>query len=149
LRNIFDQYSQPENRVTHALMTALNEDRKLLALFLRELVKVKPPCNAHKLTMLEQQYPGEQEPSEEDLERRGIPDGWIFDGEGWCVFLETKVIAKLGADQIIRHRRTAERRGFNTIIAVAIAPYKPSTVPAEIARGLYARQNIWRLRERS
>ena len=43
--------------------------------------------------MLEQQYPGEEEPSEEDLERRGIPDGWIFDSEGWCVFIESKVIA--------------------------------------------------------
>jgi hypothetical protein len=59
LRNIFDQYSQPENRVTHALMTALNEDRKLLTLFLRS-------SDARKLCVLEQQYPGEEEPSEED-----------------------------------------------------------------------------------
>jgi len=36
LRNLFDQYSQPENRFTHALLTALNEDRKLLNAFLRE-----------------------------------------------------------------------------------------------------------------
>jgi hypothetical protein len=34
LRNIFDQYSQPENRITHALMTAINEDRNLLGHFL-------------------------------------------------------------------------------------------------------------------
>src|ERR1019366_8369704 len=87
LRNIFDQYHQPENRVTHALMTALDEDRKLLGLFLRELVKVKPPCDPQKVAVLEQQYPGEEEPSEEELERRGIPDVWIFDGEGWCVFI--------------------------------------------------------------
>src|ERR1700739_3459450 len=120
MRNIFDQYFQPENRVTHALMTALNEDRKLLASCLHELIKVKPPCHPRQLIVLEQRYPGEEELSEEDLERRGIPDGWIFDGEGWCVFIESKVIAKLGADQIRRHRRTAERRGFDTIIAVAI-----------------------------
>jgi hypothetical protein len=122
LRNIFDQYSQPENRITHALMTALQEDRKLLGLFLRELIGVKPPCHPSRLAVLEQQYPGEQEPSEEELERRGIPDGWIFDREGWCVFIESKVIAKLGADQIKRHHRTAERRGFTAITAVAIAP---------------------------
>jgi hypothetical protein len=41
------------------------------------------------------------------------------------------VIAKLGADQINRHRRTAEHRGFNWIIAVAIAPRLPSTLPAD------------------
>jgi hypothetical protein len=130
LRNIFDQYSQPENRVTHALMTAINEDRKLLGLFLRELVKVKAPVDPRNLSVLEQQYPGEEEPSEGDLERRGIPDGWIFDDEGWCVFIETKVITKLGADQIIRHRRTAERRGFQSIVAVAIAPIFPASLPA-------------------
>jgi hypothetical protein len=61
LRNIFDQYVQSENRVTHALMTALQEDRKLLGLFLRELVGVKPPCRASELTVIEQQYPDEQE----------------------------------------------------------------------------------------
>jgi len=129
VRNIFDQYSQPENRVTHALITALNEDRKLLGLFLRELVKVKSPADPRALLVLEQQYPGEEEPSEDDLERRGIPDGWIFDEEGWCVFIETKVIAKLGADQINRHRRTAESRGFHNITAVAIAPVIPPSLP--------------------
>ena len=129
MRNVFDQYSQPENRVTHALMIALNEDRKLLSHFLRELLKVKAPTNPHKLLVLEQQYPGEEEPGEDELERRGIPDGWIFDEESWCVFIETKVIAKLGADQIRRHRRTAERRGFQHIIAVAIAPVLPASLP--------------------
>jgi hypothetical protein len=98
LRNVFDQYFQPENRVMHALMTALDEDRKLLGLFLRELVSVKPPGDVRKLIVLEQQYPGEEEPTEEDLERRGIPDGWVFDSDGWCVFLENKVMAKLTAE---------------------------------------------------
>jgi hypothetical protein len=100
MRNIFDQDAQPENRVTHALMTALDVDRALLGLFLRQLVKVSAPVNPRKLSVLEQQYPGEEEPSEEELERRGIPDGWIFDDSGWCVFIETKVMAKLngGAD---------------------------------------------------
>jgi hypothetical protein len=129
LRNIFDQYSQPENRITHALMTAINEDRELLGLFLHELIKVKPPVNPRNLSVLEQQYPREKEPSEEELERRGIPDGWIFDKDGWCVFIETKVIAKFNVDQINRHRRTAERRGFQSITAVAIAPLFPESLP--------------------
>jgi hypothetical protein len=162
LRNIFDQYEQWENRVTHALMTALQEDRKLLGLFLRELVGVKPPCHPSKLAVLEQQYPGEEEPSEEELERRGIPDGWIFDGEDWCVFIESKVIAKLRTDQMNRHRRTAERRGFNAITAVAIAPNLPATLPPDtvlleggmsmlgcdgrpkLGHGLRAQRNSWR-----
>ena len=113
-------------------MTALNEDRKLLGLFLRKLVKVEAPADPRKLLVLEQQYPGEEEASEDDPERRGIPDGWIFDEEGWCVFIETKVIAKLDADQINRHRRTAERRGFQSVTAVAITPVVPPSLPAGV-----------------
>ena len=143
MRNVFDQYSQPENRVTHALMTAINEDRKLLGFFLRELLKVKAPSDPRELSVLEQQYPGEEEPIEDELERRGIPDGWIYDEEaGWCVFIETKVISKLGADQINRHRRTAERRGFESITAVAITPIRQTTFPADTVllewRAIYA-----------
>ena len=107
-------------------MATLQEDRKLLRLFLRELVGVTPPCHPDKLAVLEQQYPGEEEPGEEELERRGIPDEWIFDGEGWCVFIES----------------TAERRGFNQITAVAIAPRLPSILPADTVllewRDIYA-----------
>src|SRR5215469_1690424 len=58
LRNIFDQYSQPENRITHALLTVMNEDRKLLGAFLRELVKVDAPTDAGNLSISEQQFPG-------------------------------------------------------------------------------------------
>lgn len=139
-------------------MTAINEDRKLLRLFLRELVKVKAPADTHSLSVLEQQYPGEEEPSEEEIERRGIPDGWIFDREGWCVFIEAKVLAKIDADQIKRHRHTAEGRGFHSITAVAIAPLPllPASVPADTVllewRSVYAwlrrhsSQSMWAAR---
>jgi hypothetical protein len=132
VRNLFDQYSQPENRFTHALLTALNEDRRLLNAFLRELVKVKPPVAASKLLVLEQQFPGEAEPSDEsDLDRRGIPDCWIFDNEGgWCVFIETKVLAVLRAAQIQSHHRTAAKRGFRHVTAVAITPRRSAPMPA-------------------
>jgi hypothetical protein len=133
VRNIFDQYSQPENRMTHALMTIINEDRKLLGLFLHELVKVKAPTNPRKLSVLEQRLPlvGEPEPPEEELERRGIPDGWIFDGEGWCLFIESKVLSRLRAHQIRSHRRMAERLGFQSITAVGVAPRLPLSLPAD------------------
>ena len=86
MRNVFDQYSQPENRITHAFLTALNEDRRLLTGFLRDLVKVEPPAPASKLAILEQQYPGETEATENESDRRGIPDGTVTLtlGSGWC-----------------------------------------------------------------
>jgi hypothetical protein len=144
LRNLFDQYSQPENRFTHALLTALNEDRYLLELFLRELVKAKPPVKASKLSILEQRFPGEEEPSDEDdLDRRGIPDGWIFDSEGWCVFIETKVLAKFRVSQIESHRRTAVRRGFRQIIAVVITSVSSQPVPPDTVHLQWSEIYVW------
>lgn len=90
----------------------------------------RPPLRKN-LIVLEQQYPEEDEPNEDDLERRGIPDGWIVDEEGWCVFIESKVISKLENDQISRHRRTAERRGFERVTAVVIATLLPTSPPRD------------------
>jgi hypothetical protein len=113
-------------------MTALDQDRRLLNSFLRELVKVVPPIAATKLRMLEQQYPWSQDLPEDELERRGIPDGWIYDSdEEWCVFVESKVLTHLHAGQIERHRRTAYQRGFRRVVAVAIVPQLDVRVPED------------------
>ena len=121
MRNVFDQYSQPENRLTHALMTALHEDRGLLVLFLREIAGVKPPAASNSLSVSVQQLPETSPVSEEEAERRGIPDGWIYSVEAeWCVVIESKVLIRLNADQIERHRRMAQRLGFTKAFVIAI-----------------------------
>lgn len=121
MRNIFDQYSQPENRLTHALMTALNEDRRLLALFLREIAGVRPPVAAAALSVLTQELPERPPVSEEEAERRGIPDGWVYSvEEEWCVVVESKVLSRLTTDQIERHERMAQRLGFRRVFVVAV-----------------------------
>ena len=83
-----------ENRVTHALITALAEDRALLRSFLKHLAKIKTTLPIARLKVLEQQYPGSTPLGEVEAVERGIPDGWIyFDGEEgkrWCVFIELK-----------------------------------------------------------
>ncbi len=76
MRNVFDQYSQPENRLTHALLTALDQDRSLLVPFLKWL-GIKDVPKPTTLTIVEQSVPGDYQPdiSEEEAERRGLPDG--------------------------------------------------------------------------
>lgn len=76
-------------------MTALHEDRSLLRNFLTDVLKLTPPVPTRELAVFQQQYPGDKEPAEEEGERRGVPDGWISDAEGWCVLIESKVQAKL------------------------------------------------------
>lgn len=78
MRNVFDQYSQPENRLTHALLTTLDQDRSLLVPFLKWL-GINDVPKPTTLTIVEQQVPGDYQPdiSEEEAERRGLPDGAI------------------------------------------------------------------------
>jgi len=131
-------------------MTALNEDRMILASFLKKLVGVQKPASS--LTLLEQQYPGEPPLSEEEAERRGIPDAWIFDAEGWCIFVESKVQSPLKPEQINRHRKTAERRGFSQITALAIVVNRPSSINCDCLvlewRQIYEWLNSIKLRSR-
>ncbi len=149
MRNIFDQYSQPENRVTHALMTALSEDRVLLGRFLHDLVRVTPPCTPKQLSVLAQQYPCQLQPPETELEERGVPDGWIFHEDKWCVFIEVKVTARLQPKQIVDHRRSAARQGFEKVMAVAIVAQTNIAAPPDTVllewRDVYA----WLRREGS
>ncbi len=138
MRNIFDQYSQPENRVTHALMTALNEDRKLLDSFLTDIARHTPPKNGASLHITEQSYPGSAASDgidENEIERRGIPDAWITAGEDWCLVIENKVLSTPSDDQLRRHRGIARRLGFTTpkLLLLTVRPGKNLPEDVEIA----------------
>lgn len=111
MRNIFDQYSQVENRVTHALASSLASDGALLRRFVAWATGGKAPPG--QLEILEQSLPGERlDLSEEESERRGLPDACILAPGGWALIIESKVAAKVNTDQLRRHLRTAERRGL-------------------------------------
>lgn len=132
MRNVFDQYGQLENRVTHALAVSLSEDPALLRAFVREFGVSSPPAGAH-VVVEEQSVPGEPQPSEEEAERRGLPDAWIHDGEGWALLIECKVTAPVNVDQLRRHLRTASRRGFPDprLLLISATRYERS-LPAEV-----------------
>lgn len=114
MRNVFDQYSQPENRLTHALMVSLDADRWLLKDFIRWARAGRP---SGRLAVLEQSIPDAAVAAadfinEVEFERRGLPDGWIHDNAGWALLIESKVAAGPSRDQVRRHLRTAARQGF-------------------------------------
>lgn len=122
MRNLFDQYNQPENRLTHALACCLNEDEKLSKQFIKWAIKEPPPS---KIVITEQRLPGEAEYSDEELEERGLPDVWIHDNENWSLLIESKISATLSTSQLDRHHRTAINRGFEKIRLLAIDLHKP------------------------
>lgn len=123
MRNIFDQYSQPENRLTHALVCALSEDRRLLRHFIRWVTEKAAPRD---IEIIEQRLPGEPELGEDESGRRGLPDAWIYDDSNWSLLIESKVSATLKNDQLRRHHNTALRRGFDdiTLLAIDVLPPK-------------------------
>jgi hypothetical protein len=137
MRNVFDQYDQPENKLTHALVCTLDRDRVLLRPFLRWLgMRDIPPLR--QLMMVEQQVPGEAVSGDED-ETRGLPDACVFTREGWAVLFEAKVQAGTGVQQLLRHLKTAARHGYPDARLVIITVDAP---PAELPRGVIAME--WR-----
>jgi len=121
MRHLFDQYTQPENRLTHALVSSLANDPALLKRFVHWATGQKPPTS--KLSIVEQTLPGQEEPLCEDQDRRrGLPDGWIYDEDNWCLLIENKIQSALTRSQLDRHRATALRRGFEKIVLLALVP---------------------------
>lgn len=119
MRNVFDQYNQRENRLSHALAVCLYEDRALLRSFLA-WVDVKPPERAQELLITEQSLPGDAPETEEEDEPKGLPDIIIHDGATWCLLIESKVEAVLTENQLRRHQRTLRRRGFEQVRCLAL-----------------------------
>jgi len=131
VRNVFDQYDQWENRLTHALATALGEDDRLLHSFLNDVAQFPAPREA-KLRVIEQSYPG-AETNWGDQEGTGLPDAWILDHEAWSVLIESKIGSPLTADQLRRHLATARRRGYEKLRLLAIVVSDPKiAVPNEV-----------------
>ncbi|WP_353217209.1 hypothetical protein [Sandarakinorhabdus sp.] len=113
MRQVFDQYSQNENRASHALATALARDTDFCAAFVKlALPDVRPP---HNLKVECQSVPGSSVPTEAEAERLGLPDIWIHDGGDWCLLIEAKVTAPVSERQLETHRSRARRQGFTTI----------------------------------
>ena len=93
VRNLFDQYAQPENKLTHALVCTLQREEKLIRPFLRLLKISKILPLKKKIQVVEQQIPGEGE-SRNENESNGVPDACFFDDDSWAVLVESKVNSK-------------------------------------------------------
>jgi hypothetical protein len=131
VRSIFDQYTQPENRLTHALACALHHDRALLVPFLKWLGIREIPA-ASTLHISQQTVPGSYE-AEDEPDPRGLPDLAVFDDDGWAVLFESKVQSGLTADQLQRHAKTAKRSGYTGAVIVAFTVDTPkSTLPSGV-----------------
>jgi len=129
MRNLFDQYTQTENRLTHALVWALKSEPKLLLAFLKWL-DIKNIPSPTKLTITEQRIPGTYATDDED-ETKGLPDAMVYTEDGWAVIIESKVEASPTLNQLKRHRITADRSGFENAPVVLLTVEKPKWTPPD------------------
>ena len=127
MRNVFDQYDQPENRLTHALMITLANDKKLIRPFLK-LVGVKRIPALNKIQLGLQCVPGQEVDSNKDG-KEGLPDGCFFDQDSWAVVIEAKVQAGISVNQLKRHRKTSGRYGYEQPYVVLLSIDKPKLLP--------------------
>ena len=141
MRNIFDQYVQPENRLTHALVCTLDAERGLLRRFLRWAgARDIPPV--WRLRITEQQVPGELVSGDEE-EGRGLPDASVFTDDGWALLIEAKAQAGILPSQLDRHISTCRRHGFQNPFLLLISvdappPRMPDRASHRAGREVYS-----------
>lgn len=127
MRNVFDQYDQPENKLMHALMVTLANDKKLVRPFL-ELVGVKRVPALKNIELGLQRVPGQEvDPIKDGMD--GLPDACFFDQDGWAVVIEAKVQAGIDIEQLKRHRKTSARYGYEQPYVVLLSIDKPKSLP--------------------
>ena len=124
VRNVFDQYKQPENRLTHSLATVLHEDAALLKSFLATFGPTPHPP-VRELKVIEQSLPGIPELAGSETFSHGLPDAVIFSDEGWALIIESKISDALDRKQLERHRRTIEKCGFDRLFGLAVTVQEP------------------------
>jgi len=125
MRNVFDQYDQPENKLTHALACTLAKDRKLIIPFLKKIgVKDFPP--EAKINIVEQRIPGAPDRDDEG-DGDGLPDLCLYSDDGWAVVFEMKVQSPLAAVQLQRHAASMKRAGFESPQLVTVTVDSPTT----------------------
>lgn len=148
MRNIFDQYDQPENKLTHALVSTLSHDRQLIRPFLHWLkARHIPPAGEIRIT--EQEIPGFSAEGDE-LERKGLPDACFYNQDDWAVLVESKVQTGINRNQLKRHRRTARRYGYENPQVILIAVNSPARVLPKGMRAVrWCDVYRWFIRKRS
>ena len=97
LPNLFDQYSQYENKVTNALLQTLATSPRLAASFLKDFIGIQFNPRRERLILTAQKRPGAQGDRtgapEIQTQRDTIPDGWfVKSGDGrWLLKARSSV----------------------------------------------------------
>lgn len=127
MRNIYDQYEAPEDRLTHALASTLNHDRTLIKPFLSQLLKVDHIPSVNNIVINTQSIPDTKTTSESKYKSRcSRPDINIYDKDNkWAIALESKVQSDIDKNQLKRHEKTLSHNKYEKSYLFVIAVKRP------------------------
>jgi len=146
MRNLFDQYTQPENKLSHALATVLAEDPSLLKAFI-SWSGASHPRTLKGLRVLEQARPGELPREDSHTETTGLPDLWIYNDDEWSLLVESKVQAKASRRQIRAHFNSADRLGYQAHVLL-LTPGQPRfSLPDAVTHRQWTDLYVWLSRQ--
>jgi len=142
LRNIFDQYQVPENRVTNALLQTLQRDKRLLDAFLKKVIGRTVAKNEHIVFEAFKKPGADGDLKSSDEQTQSIPDGLIKIGENIAVAIESKIVKNaIRPEQLRSHLR--EVASYNEKYLCVITPDDSSPIEELKARGEIGVNSIW------
>lgn len=130
LRNIYDQYDQAENKLTHALISSLYHEPKLIRPFLKWLnIRNIPPLR--KISMGLQGLPGQVLTSIPE-NQNSVPDAYFCNSDSWAIIIESKVQSNISDDQLHRHQKKAKSLGYDDSVVVVISVNPPKKFLSDV-----------------
>jgi len=135
LTPLFDQYSNPENRLTHALMHTLAGSDKILKAFLDQVLGIRRSFIGKEIEITTQKRPFSQEDTDRD-KVDSVPDGWIIDKQGGLgILIEVKDEKNsVRLDQLRSHLKRLENYENSTLLVITpdlILPQKIDALNAD------------------
>ena len=118
MRNIFDQYEQSENRLTHALISTLQQRSKVASAVsqVAENQLDSPGATDWQATASRRQHIGRRN------RHKRTPGRILFDDEDSALFVQSKVQAPVSQEtDFERHLRSAAHNGYENAHVVVIA----------------------------
>lgn len=131
--NIFNQYFQPENRVTNALLQVLSVDINLLRGFVKEIMNIDLSLSSNaRLSTLKEPYDEYDRKNLPIINEEGlsIPDAFIYDEENNLnIFIESKLDTTLYYTQLKNHCRAYSLKSFsNFLICISTDKEQPGVI---------------------
>jgi hypothetical protein len=145
LTPLYDQYSNQENRLTHALMHTLAGSEKIFRQFLIQSLGIKEGLRGREFEISTQKRPFSQE--DIDLKKvDSVPDGWIVENQGELgILIEVKDVKNgVRLSQLRSHLKRLA--GYDTRYLLVITPDLNQPVKIDLLQNEAADSNtvIWK-----